>query len=198
MQISKRKEEIRNALLSADPEEIARQSGANLEEGQLHFSVFGEKHEVNTSEYQVKSVEGECPEELEIIILDYILRATDSGSSGEWLGFQEIPNGDFYSANFKSNTESKLTREFQGEMESFSRVAKKLGGDPIPLGDAGFSFPVFPRFDIAFVFWDGGKEFRDKVNVLFEATAPDCLPTEGLSILGKKLCDKFLNQAEVR
>lgn len=192
----KRKNEIRNALLSTDPEVLANRSGSNLKDDELHLSVLGDSYTVNLTDCKIRSPEGEPPEELEVIILDYILGASPSDKQGDWIAFREIPNGNFYSTNFKSNTETKLTREFQRDMDGFEKVAEKLGGTPITLGDSGFSFQVMPRFDIALVFWDGGEEFQDRINVLFESSASDCLPTEGLSMLGKKLCNKILATAE--
>ncbi|MCF7875486.1 DUF3786 domain-containing protein [Candidatus Bipolaricaulota bacterium] len=192
----KRKNEIRHALLSADPEVLAARSGSHLEDDELHLSVLGDNYTVSLTDCEIRSPEGKPPEELEVIILDYILGASPADKSGDWIAFREIPNGNFYSTNFKSNTETKLTREFQRDIERFEEVAEQLGGTPITLGDSGFSFQVMPKFDMALVFWDGGEEFQDRINVLFESSAPDCLPTEGLSMLGKKLCNKILAKAE--
>ncbi len=194
-QLTQRKENIRRKLRSSHPERIARESGAHLENDELHLSMLGDHYVITTSDYVVRSPERSCSEELEALILDYLLRADTSEASEEWIAFREIPNGDFYSDNFKKNTEARLTRTFQGQMDSFAQIAIDLGGTRVSMGDVGFSFPVLPRFEMAIVFWSGGEEFRDKVNVLFEANASNCLPTEGLSILGKKLCNKFVKKA---
>lgn len=158
--------------------------------------MLGKKYKVDLPEYEVQPLSNDTSEHLKVLLLDYLLRAEETEGSNKWIAFREIPDGEFYSDNFKRNTEVKLTRKFQGMMDKFARVAVNRGGEPIPLGDEGFSFQALPRFDIALVFWSGGEEFRDRVNVLFEKSASSCLPTEGLSILGKQLCSEFIRAAE--
>lgn len=179
-----------------DPETIARRSNARLEGNAFHLKMLEKKFKVNLPEYEVQLLSNDTSEHLKVLLLDYLLQAEETGDSNKWIAFREIPEGEFYSDNFKRNTEVKLTQEFQGMMDKFARVAVDCGGESIPLGDEGFSFQALPRFDIALVFWSGGEEFRDRVNVLFEESAPDCLPTEGLAILGKQLCSDLIRTAE--
>ncbi|MEF8798130.1 MAG: DUF3786 domain-containing protein [Candidatus Bipolaricaulota bacterium] len=194
-QLVKRTEEIRRKLHSLETETIAKRSGARLEENALHLQLLGEEYLVKLPDYEVQSLSNDSSEYVNVLILDYLRRAEDVDSN-RWIAFREIPHGEFYSDNFKRTTETKLTRKFQGRKDQFVEVANKCGGSSISLGDVGFSFDVLPRFNIALVFWDGGEEFRDQVNLLFEESAPRCLPTEGLAMVGRELCSQFIEKAQ--
>ena len=195
--LKKRKEEIRQELSTFDPEQVASRSGASLNNENLELMMLGTNYVVELPDYSIDFSEADIHEEFEVVLFDYILNTCNSSPSpsDNWIAFSEIPSGGFYSSNFKKNTEVKLTREFQNKRKSFSSAAEELGGSPISLGDEGYSFHILPKLKTAIVFWDGGDEFQDNVNVLFDESAADCLPTEGLSILGKMLCGQLLDLA---
>lgn len=196
--MDKKISQIKSKLHSSDPKTIAKKSGADLEGGNLYLKLLGKKYVVDAQSFEVTCSSGEVGESNKILILDYLSTASPPKSQGKWISFRELPNGAFYSDNFKRNTEGELSKAFQGKREEFAEIAAELGGEPISMGDAGFSFQVFPKLKIALVFWEGGEEFTDTVNVLFQETASDCLPEEGLSLLGKKLCGRFLGEAKGR
>lgn len=191
-----KREEVRSKLNTKDPQEIADNSGAIYENGEIRLNLFDQKLRVSLPEYEVDALTGEVKDHLRELILNYLSRTKEPAGTGDWIAFREIPHGQFYSDNFKKNTEIKLTRVFQARKDDFERVAVKLGGDEIEIGDSGFAFRALPKFRLGLVFWSGGDEFQDKINVLFERTATDCLSTEGLSILGKEFCNRFIKAAE--
>lgn len=190
--------EFRSKLQSADPEKLARNSGAQLEEGELKLKMLGETYRVSLPDYEIESSAAEVDEADEQLILSYLSRLKEGGveGEGEWLSFRELPDGNFYSAHFKKSTEVRLTRLFQNDIEGFKATANSLAGGEISISDAGYGFQILPRFKIGLVFWSGGNEFSDEVNVLFEDTAADCLSTEGLSIIGNKFCGQFIKKSQ--
>lgn len=187
---------VRKRLKAKDPREIADNSGATYENGEIRLKLIGRQLRVRLPECEVVGSSCEVKDHLSELILNYLYRTEEPAGADEWIAFREIPHGQFYSDNFKKNTEIKLTRTFQSEIDDFERVAAELGGEEIEIGDSGFAFRVLPKFRLALVFWSGGDEFQDKINVLFEETATDCLSTEGLSILGKEFCNRFIETAE--
>lgn len=190
------KEKIRDNLRSKETEEIAKRTGAQFTEGEIRLKLLDEEFRVKTPEFNVTQSPSPEKKHLNELVLNYLSLADYPSNPGEWIAFREIPHGDFYSSNFKKNTESRLTRNFQNQREVFDQVAEKLGGEVIDMGDSGFAFQALPRFKIALVFWSGGNEFQDKVNVLYEKPAAECLTTEGLSLLGKEFCNRFIKEAE--
>lgn len=191
-----KKSEIRRNLRTSDPDEIAKRSGARFVEGEIRVKFFDEEFQVKTPEFEVMQPSGPEKAHLGELVLNYLSLANFPSGAGEWIAFKQIPHGDFYSSNFKKNTETRLTRNFQNERKKFELVAKKLGGEEMDIGDSSYAFQALPRFKISLVFWSGGDEFLDKVNVLFEKPAAECLTPEGLSLLGKKFCNQFIEEAK--
>jgi hypothetical protein len=51
---------------------------------------------------------------------------------------------------------------------------------------------VLPRLKLAIAMWAGDEDFPAQARVLFEATAPHYLSTDGLAILGGQLIGHML------
>lgn len=136
-----------------------------------------------------------APEEVQAIIFDYLLRADGRLPKGEWIGFADLPHGDFYVHAFQGYTGDELVRRL--DKERFKKGAERAGGEPIPLGDAGYAFRPLPLLAMAVVWWDGEEGLLPpKAVVLFDAHAAGLLPTEGLAIVGRLLCRRIVKLAE--
>jgi hypothetical protein len=49
---------------------------------------------------------------------------------------------------------------------------------------------------LALVYWQGDEEFPSQAQVLFEDTAANYMPTDGLAVLGSQLVDRVLKAAQ--
>jgi hypothetical protein len=98
----------------------------------------------------------------------------------------------FYVQAFEGYSGGRLVRELKGGIEAFSRAAESLGGEPLSIGGAGYTFTVLPRVRLGLAYWEGDEEFPSQARVLFEDTAAHYLPTDGLAILGSQLVGKIL------
>jgi hypothetical protein len=133
------------------------------------------------------------------LILTYLATADGTTPSSRWVGFRELPNAMFYVQAFEGYSGGRLIRELTESgidiARALRRVAPDLGGSPLDIGDAGFSFPVLPRVQIAVVFWEGDEELPSQARVLFEDTASRYMPTDGLAILGSQLVGRLVKAA---
>lgn len=187
--------QAREALAGVSLAELARRSGGRVEGGSLLIPFFGTPYRVSWPELRVLSPNGEeCSEEMTALLLDYLTHGDGTPPQGRWIGFRELPHGNFYFRAFQGYTGNILVREL--DFESFKRAAEKLGGSPIAFGDAAYAFSALPLIPLAVVWWAGDEEFPDRAAVLFDATAGQYLPTEGLAILGRILCKKLIRAKE--
>ncbi|MFN2167538.1 MAG: DUF3786 domain-containing protein, partial [Anaerolineae bacterium] len=111
------------------------------------------------------------------------------------IGFRELPEGMFYVQAFEGYSGKRLVRELPEGIAAFRRAAESLGGEPLPLGGAGYTFTVLPRVRLGLAYWEGDEEFPSQARVLFEDSAAHYLPTDGLAILGSQLVGKILRAA---
>ena len=186
-------EQTRRELSKIDPAELARRGGLSIGETGLDIALFGRVYVVRIPEFVVTdpSTGEDCPEELQILLLDYLRNADGTRPTERWIGFQELQNGSFYRRAFQGYSGDQLVRDLDGDVGAFRRAAEKMGGEPLELGDAAYAFRALPQLPLAVVWWAGDEEFPAEASVLFDETVGHYLPTDGLAILGRMLCRKL-------
>jgi hypothetical protein len=102
----------------------------------------------------------------------------------------------FYAQAFRGYAELRLVRELgEGGVDAFRRGAEAVGGEPIEVGNAGYSFQVLPRVRLAAVYWLGDEDFPSQTSILFEDTAPHYMSTDGLAVLGSHLVNAIVKES---
>lgn len=178
------------------PDELVRRGGVVFCEGGLDFSLLGTPYRIDLPDLVAHFADGTiCPEELQILFLDYLVRGDGSPATGKWIGFQELPDGMFYRHAFQGYSGDQLVRDFAGDIGAFREAAAGLDGTPLEMGDAAFAFDVMPRVSLAVVWWAGDDEFPANATVLFDSASSRYLPTDGLAIVGRMLCRKLAKLA---
>lgn len=198
-QIAQAREELRRR----DPRIIANNSGAvyeELEEGQGRFQVhfFGRPYTVTWPELAVLDPAGQsCSNPVQAALLQYLVLADGTPLAQHWVSLRELPNGAFYERAFQGYSGDLLARHFQNNLEGFCQAARRLGGEPLDLGDAAFRFWALPRIPLAVVYWSGGDEFPASAQVLFDASAGHYHHLEMLAHLGAMICDRLIQSTEL-
>ncbi len=188
--------EAREELTLVSPQELARRGGLTFQAGRLELPLLGRVYSIRWPELVLTAPDGEaCPEELQILLLDYLKNGDGTPPTGRWIGFRELADGGFYWRAFQGYSGDQLVRDLAGNIEAFHRATKRLGGEPLDMGDASYTFRTLPQLPMAVVWWAGDEEFPAKATVLFAETAGHYLPTDGLAILGRMLCRKLANLA---
>ncbi|MFL7792764.1 MAG: DUF3786 domain-containing protein [Anaerolineae bacterium] len=191
-------EAARATLREVEPSKLMLRSGCQQDAGgNFRLSFFWREYVVSGDDFSVRRADtgDEMPSFIQSIILTYLVTANGTTPSSRWIGFRELPAGMFYVQAFEGYSGTRLVRELAGGLEAFRRAAESLGGEPLTLGDAGYTFTVLPRVCLGLVYWEGDDEFPSQARVLFEDTAANYLPTDGLAILGSQLVGKILRAA---
>jgi hypothetical protein len=197
---------LREALAGQDPAQLAARAGARYDEistspgstgqarGNLHLPVWGREVEIPFPALQAVWLDtGQPLGLLEQSLLAYYFTLTDgSPPENRWIAFSELPDGRFYARAFQGYTSPPLASAFQDNLASFSQAAEATGGQPEALGDAAFVFPALPRVPVLVVAWAGDEDFPTQYQVLFDASAPHHLPTDGCAILGSALVRRLV------
>jgi len=184
---------LRTELRRLPPDDIARRSGATLDLGSLRLAMLFDDYEVDTTDYVVSRPDGsEVNSFLQSLVLTYLGTADGGPPAERWVTFRDLPNGSFYNQAFQGYGPDRLAKRWQLDISGFGAACRAMGGTPIGLGDAGFAFTVFPRIDIAAIYWLGDEDFASKASVLFDATAHLYMVIDGLAILGSRIVDSIL------
>lgn len=178
-------------------DEIVERSGCSLDaDGHYRLEFMGRVYTIDPA-FVVRRVDtgDEAATFIQSIILMYLATADGTPPFAHWISFHELPDGQFYEQAFRGYSGEELVRGLNGDLAAFKRAAAQLHGEPIGLGEAAFAFRVLPRLRLAIVMYAGDEDFPAQARVLFEATAPHYLSTDGLAILGGQLVAQIVKAA---
>lgn len=157
-------------------------------EYRVHYPS-GEVYEAQGRELSIAS---------KILILHYLNSAEGVPLKNQWISFKELPSGQIYINPFHNRAIRPLIKFFGEQPESLLKAGIALGGVKESFGDVSIRIPVFPMVPVIYVVWIGDEEFPASGNVLFDASAPNYLPTEDYAVLSgmvvfelKKIADQF-------
>ena len=172
------------------PYVVASKSGAEYEAGAFRVPFFNRVFLVYYPDVKVAEERSPTPvpQFLEIILLHYLLQADGTGIADQWIAYRQLPGAHLFERRFVQMAVNPLVRIFGEDIEGFKRAGTALGGIPMDrTGDAAFKFRALPRIPMACILYLGEEDIPSSVNVLFDASAPNYLPTEDLSLLGVSL-----------
>jgi hypothetical protein len=190
-------------LKAANPHRLAKLAGADLwitEEGLANLSVpfFEVLHLIRVGEtVQVlrEGDDGEVSLPEQILLCHYLLHASGEVPTGEFITFRQIPDGHFYFDAFQRRARDPFLATFGTQPERFRRCAEMLGAQPVPAGDVGMSFQVFPRIAVQLVLWHGDEEFPPEASILFDAGIPRNLAAEDIAVVSGMLVYRLMGLA---
>ncbi len=134
----------------------------------------------------------EVPMRDRILILHYFITAKGTLLANRAITFRELPEGSVYYPTFSKRTIKPLVDRFSKEPHLLVDVSEKLGGHKVDYGDTAITVNAFSRVPITMVLWRGDEEFAPQGSVLFDASIPDYLPTEDITVLCETIAWKLI------
>jgi len=145
------------------------------------------------------SVEEEIPIQQQVLLLHYLEGAWRSGGvplTGEWVAYQDVPDGMFYLDAFQRRAKIPLLETFGGRPDLMGDLARSFyGAERIDLGDVSVSVPVLPMIRLALVLWAGDDEFPPEGNILFDRNTSAYLSAEDMAWLSGMVIYPLLGAA---
>lgn len=184
-------------LLQAEAEDIANHSGATWQGTSWELPVIGQSIIIDRHNKTITSaVTGEqAPFLLQLVALNYLLKAQDLPLMGRLVNPQEFVGGEFFFRGPHAFKLGPLEERFSRDKEGFIKAGESLGGKPYNQADAAFTLPVLPRIPLTYVLWCADCEFPAKISVLFDASAERHLALDMLWALVNIASKQLLSQA---
>jgi len=88
-----------------------------------------------------------------------------------------------------------LLEAFGSHPEYLLDAGKALEAEKISRGNAGITVKVFPKLPLSLVIWKGDEELPAEATILFDATAPQILPTEDISTAAGMLVGRLVKES---
>lgn len=144
--------------------------------------------------------EAEIPIQQQILYLHYLCGVWSSkgaGASGEWISFQEIPDGRFYMDAFQRRAKNPMVTTFGEKPDLLLKVASELyGAVPFDQGDVSVVVRALPLVPIALILWKGDEEFPPEGNVLFDRSIMKLLSAEDIAWLSGMVVYPMIGRAK--
>lgn len=181
----------RNALKEMNPKRVADRTGGRIEWGEGHdpcLSIHFLNRSVKVCWPEVLPVFEETGEELPIqqqVLLLHFLEGTGPGApSGEWVAYQEIPDGKFYLDPFLRRAKNPMVQTFGEQPELLVTLAEKAyNGKRAEEGDASVIVEALPGLPVLLILWQGDDEFPPEGNILFDRSIIGALSAEDIAWL---------------
>jgi hypothetical protein len=176
------------------PYAVASKSGTDYDGKRFKVPFFNRVFLVYYPE--IKFVEegkpAPVPQYIQIILLHYLLQSRGVAITDEWIAYRQLPGAVLFERRFFQMAMQPLLRAFDNNAEGFKKAGLALGGIPITrTGDAAFKFMPLPKIPMACIFFQGEEGIPSSVNILFDASASEYLPTEDLSLVGVYLVNSM-------
>lgn len=174
-----------NAELIVDGDDI---SGVAL-------NFMGRRHIISIKNMDVLSVDENSSEtgfsvpiHHIILIFHYFIYHNGGHPKGEWISFQDIPDGLLYNDVYKARTSIPLSFALGDDPRLLVDAARNLGGDESDLGgDASVLIEPFFGVPVGIVFWCGDENFPPEVNFLYDVSITNTFPTEDIVVLTQSI-----------
>lgn len=171
---------------ASDPQSLVFRAGVKYveQDQELTVNLLNEEYRVRYPSGEVYQQGKEIPISNKILILHYLNAAEGVPLKNKWISFKELPSGQIYVTPFYNRAIRPLIKFFGEAPEKLLTAGVALGGEKGDMGDVSVRIPVLPMVPVTYVIWQGDDEFPASGNVLFDASAPNYLPTEDYAVLG--------------
>ena len=195
--MSRQLDVLRAAVINKHPGRLAVNCGGTLVDHKIQLQYWGQKYEISCSNFTAHKVSdgSECSVYDAGMLLYYLREADGTPLADHWIGYRELPGGNFYSQAFQGYSGDRLAREYGEQPEAYIKAAQGLGGMPLTgLPGLSYSFLPLPRIRLASILYPGDDEFPARASVLFDAAASHYMTTDGLALLGAGLVGRLIKQ----
>jgi hypothetical protein len=178
-------------LANRNPKRIASLSGAEFNadaegRGFLKLDFLNKKVAISWPELDFSLIETgeEVSLQQQVLLLHYLIGADGSRTTGDWIAYQELPDGKFYLDAFLRRAKSPMVQGFGSQPELLKKLAADLyAAAPLNQGDIAVVIQVLPMVPVALVLWEGDEEFPPEGTILFDRSVSGILSAEDIAWL---------------
>ena len=175
MEIENHKEEVPFAFYAdkfrdLNPADaVERLSDVRWDGSEFTVSLLGRRFAIAHPDYAIRALDGGAvpPLPAQTFLLRYLLESKDVAWSGEWKTFREMPWGEMYIKPYTGRVLTRAAFAFGTRLAAFRTAAEKIGGLPLPNGDAGYQFDLIGGYRMRILVWEGDEEFPPNAQVLY-------------------------------
>ena len=192
MEIENHKEEVPFAYYEEKfhaliPEDVTARLGDVRWDGtEFTVRLLGRDFAIAHPDYAIRALNGGTvpPLPAQTFLLRCQLESRDVRWGGEWKTFREMPWGEMYIKPYTGRVLTRAAFTFGTRVAAFRTAAGKMGGLPLPNGDAGFQFDLVGGYRMRILVWEGDDEFPPNAQVLYSDNFAEGFAAEDRVVAG--------------
>ena len=192
MQVENHKEEVPFAhyaekFRALDPNTVARRlKDVRWDGGEFVVTMLGRTFAIAYPEYAIRALDGGVlpPLPAQTFLLRYLLESRDVAWAGQWKTFREMPWGEMYIKPYTGRVLTRAAFTFGTRVAAFKAAAEKMGAEPVPHGDAGYSFSFVGGYKMQILVWEGDDEFPPNAQILYSDNFSEGFAAEDRVVAG--------------
>lgn len=126
-----------------------------------------------------------------LFIMYYLLLRHDMPLCGEWISEKDLPGGSTFFRGPHVLPTNLISDRFANNLDGFCDTCRKLGGTPLKLADAAFSFTIAKDIPVAVLYWTGDEDFPAEAKILYDKGIAKHLPLDIVFALAVEVCDRI-------
>jgi len=139
----------------------------------------------------------ELPIQEQILVLHYLNGAKGATPTGQWVAYQEIPDGKFYLDAFVRRAKNPMVQVFGNRPELLVRLAgERYGAQPLNEGDLSMRVQALPMVPVLLILWRGDDEFPPEGTILFDRNVSEILSAEDIAWLAGMIIYPLIGMAK--
>ncbi|MBN1847242.1 MAG: DUF3786 domain-containing protein [Deltaproteobacteria bacterium] len=182
------------SLSGKDPQLLSKYSKADIQanergENFLILPFLGRFIHITWPDlaFSYQDSKDEIPIQQQVLMLHYLhgsFSSTGAAPTGEWISFQDVPEGRFYMDAFTRRAKDPLIKGFGHQPERMVELASKIYNiSSLDYGDFSVIVNALPLVPVALVMWEGDDEFPPEGNILFDRNISGILSAEDIAWL---------------
>ena len=190
---------LRGEVAAKHPGRLAVNCGGTLADQEIQLTYWGQPVAISCADLiaRRRADGAECSVYDTGMLLYYLREADGTPMADHWIGYRELPGGNFYSQAFQGYTGDRLVRTYGERLEDYMQAAEKLDGVQLTgLPGVAYAFLPLPRIRLASILYPGDEEFAARASVLFDAAASHYMTTDGLALLGAGLVGRLIQMGK--
>lgn len=187
-------------VVELDGRQSARRAGCEYtgDPPEYLIRLLNREYRVELTHQQITQVEDSSKAGFaeELCILAYLLNSRDIALSGRLTKAESLPNGQFFFRGPHPLPTEKLSAAFGHNPELLLKIAGMFDAKKNDFGDASIRLTVLPRLPLTIVVWGGDEEFAARSSILFDETAAEQMPLDGLWMATKVTAKALVEAVE--
>ena len=191
-------------LAQKDPKQTADLAGASLEmdsEGNtvLALDFLNRAVTVTWPDLTVtfKASGEKIPIQQQILLFHYLTGAKGARTTGEWIAYQEVPDGKFYLDAFLRRAKHPMVQVFGSQPDLLIQLAMEMYEAVIlDQGDVSVQVQALPLIPVALILWRGDDEFPPEGTILFDRSISNFFSAEDIAWLAGMIIYPLIGMAK--